>query len=66
MTEIGEAVEGIVALIVGGYFVILIGSSLKSTGTVNLTSWGVLFILVGFVLAIALVAGVLGELVGRR
>jgi len=65
MSEIGEAVEGVVALILGGFFLLLIATPLQSVTQMNLGLFGVVLMLLGLVMGAAIVAIVLGNLIGR-
>lgn len=65
MTDVGEAIEGVVALVMGGFILLLVGSSLESTVNYDLSLWGGLLILSGVILAIAVVATIIGGLIGR-
>lgn len=59
MTGVTEAVEGIVALVFGGFFFIVVGSavttSTASAPLLDLQFWGVLYILAAIVLAVGVV-----------
>jgi hypothetical protein len=66
MSDAGEAVEGAIAFIVGGFMLLLIGSAVGSSSVLyNLSTFGVLMILLGVVLAVALVASLIGGVSGR-
>ncbi|MCF2165368.1 hypothetical protein KVP04_00500 [Halobacterium salinarum] len=65
MSEISEGIEGVIALVMGGFILLVIGSSLETTVNYNLSMWGALLILLGVVLAIAIVAAIVGSIVGR-
>jgi len=63
MSDAGEAVEGIVALVAGGFVLLLIGSSVDSGSVLyDISLVGMLMVLLAIVLAVALVAGLLGQL----
>lgn len=56
MSDVGEAVEGAIAFIVGGFMLLLIGSAVESSSILyNLSTYGLLMILLGTVLAVVLV-----------
>lgn len=65
MSDAGEAAEGVVALVAAGFVLIVMGSSLEPSVSNNLDVFGVLMILAGIVLAVALVATIVGTLAGR-
>ncbi|CQH65432.1 uncharacterized protein HHUB_6120 (plasmid) [Halobacterium hubeiense] len=65
MSEISEGIEGVIALVMGGFILLVIGSSLETTVNYNLSMWGALLILLGVVLAIGIVAAIVGSIVGR-
>ncbi|UWG49172.1 hypothetical protein HSRCO_3031 (plasmid) [Halanaeroarchaeum sp. HSR-CO] len=65
MSDAWEAVEGVVALVTAGFILIVMGSSLEPTVSNNLNAFGVLMILLGIVLAVALVATIIGTLASR-
>lgn len=65
MSDLGEAAAGAMALIVGGLLFISIASDLKSTPSVDFTLWGVLFIVIGFLLLVTLLAIAIGEIYAR-
>jgi len=62
MSDAGEAVEGIVALVAGGFVLLLIGSSVDSGSVLyDISLVGMLMLLLAIVLAVALVAGLLRQ-----
>lgn len=65
MSDAGEAAEGVVALVTAGFILIVMGSSLEPSVSNNLDVFGVLMILAGIVLAVALVATIVGTLASR-
>lgn len=67
MTDVSEAVEGIVALVASGFVLLLIGSGIESSTNIgyDIDVLGALMILLAIVLTVALVATLIGELVGR-
>ncbi|RLM33153.1 hypothetical protein [Haloarcula sp. Atlit-120R] len=66
MSDAGEAVEGAIAFIVGGFMLLLIGSAVESSSLLyNFSTFGLVMILLGIVLAVALVASLIGGLSGR-
>jgi hypothetical protein len=63
MSEFVEAVEGIIALVAGGFVLILIGSAAEaSSNPLDVGTVGILMILLGVVLAIAIVAALIGQI----
>ena len=67
MSDLGEAAEAIVGLVIGGIIFIIFGSALAGTALggdslMNFEFWGVLYILVALVLAVVVVAGVITSL----
>lgn len=70
MSDAGEAVEAIFGLVVGGIIFIVFGSALAGTAFaensfVNFEFWGIIYIVVAIVLAVALVGGVITSLLNR-
>jgi len=66
MSDVIEAVEGAVAFIVGGFMLLLIGSAVDSSSILyDLSTFGLLMILLGIVLAVVVVAMLVGGLSGR-
>lgn len=65
MSEIGEAVEGVVAFVLAGFFLLMIATPLQSVTEMNLGLFGIVLILLGVVLGVALLAKLLGGLIGR-
>jgi len=65
MSDAAEAVEGVIAFVVGGFMLLLIGSAVESSSVLyNLSTYGLLMILLGVVLAVGLVATLIGKLSG--
>ena len=65
MSEIGEAIEGAVALIAGGFILLLFTNAIGIDSYPNLSLWGFLAIELGFLLLITTVAVGFGELLSR-
>jgi len=68
MTDVSEAFEAIFGLVFGGIIFIVFGSALAGTALgdssfVNFEFWGVVYIVVAIVLAIALIGGIVSSLV---
>ena len=68
MSEMGDAFEAIIGLVIGGLIFIAFGSALSQTtldsssAFVNFELWGVIYILGGVVLGVVFVIGVLMSL----
>lgn len=66
MSEVIEAVEGAIAFVVGGFMLLLIGSAVESSSILyNLSTFGLLMILLGIVLAVGVVIALFRGLFGR-
>lgn len=56
MTDLAEAAEGVVALLLGGFIFIVMGQALSASTTVtpmlDLQLWGVIYVLVATVLTV--------------
>lgn len=63
MSDFDDPVGAILGLAFGGLIFLLLGSKLDSITLIDLTFWGVVFVTVAVVLAIAVVVGVLKNLV---
>lgn len=63
MSDFDDPVGAILGLAFGGLIFLLLGSKLDSITLIDLTFWGVVFVAVAVVLAIAVVVGVLKSLV---
>ncbi|WP_323674759.1 hypothetical protein [Halorubellus sp. PRR65] len=60
MSNIVEGVEGIIAFVVSGFILILMGSAVESSSVLyNLSTFGLFMILLGAVLAVGMVATIL-------
>ena len=65
MSDWGEAAEGALALVCGGFIFLLFGSALETTGMINLTLWGFIYIVVGALTIVTLVAGIAGAFISE-
>lgn len=65
MNDLLAAAEGAIALICGGFIFLLFGNALPGIGLLDFTFWGIIYILVGAVLIIALVAAVTGAIISE-
>ncbi|UTF55832.1 hypothetical protein [Natronosalvus rutilus] len=64
MSEFVDALEGAVGLIAGGIILLLFTSALGQAGPIDLSTWGIVCIVVGVVVFIALVIAAITELIG--
>lgn len=65
MGDIGTAVEGAIALIMGGTIFLLFGQALQGIGVVNLTFWGFVYFLCGVLVLVILLGALIGGVLGR-
>lgn len=66
MSDVGEGIEGVLAFIIGGFVLVMIGSAVESSSMLyHIGTYGLLMILLGIVLAVGIVAAVIGGLLGR-
>ena len=66
MSNVGDGVEGVIAFITSGVVLLMIGSAVESSSMLyNIGTYGLLMILFGIVLAVGIVAAVVGEVFGR-
>jgi hypothetical protein len=66
MTDVAEAIEGVVALVFGGFILLLIGSAVESSSVLyDISVVGAIMILLAIVLGVAVAATLFGKLVGR-
>ncbi|NHN42199.1 hypothetical protein G9C85_11260 [Halorubellus sp. JP-L1] len=62
MSNIVEGVEGVIAFVVSGFILILMGSAVESSSVLyNLSTFGLFMILLGAVLAVGIVATIIGK-----
>ena len=64
MSEFAEAFEGAVALIVGGFIFLLFASTIGANGFLNFGLWGLLFIALGVLGIVTVIAVGIGALLG--
>ena len=65
-SDVGEGIEGVLAFIIGGFVLVMIGSAVESSSMLyDIGTYGLLMILLGIVLAVGIVAAVIGGLLGR-
>ena len=65
MDDLFDAFEAAVALVCGGFIFLLFGSTLKTTGFIDFTVWGIVYLLVGVLAILALVGVGTGLLVSK-
>lgn len=70
MNDIFDALEGAIALICGGFLFLLFasvlqGSSLQTNGLIDFSFWGVVYILVGVLGTITVIAAATGYLISE-
>lgn len=66
MSDVGEGIEGVLAFIIGGFVLVMIGSAVESSSMLyDIGTYGLLMILLGIVLAVGIIAAVIGGLLGR-
>lgn len=66
MSEFADALEGAVGLIAGGIVLLVFASALGQVGPIDLSTWGVVYIVVGVVVLTALVIAAIAALLGGR
>lgn len=66
MSEFADALEGAVALIAGGIVLLLFANALGQAGPIDLSLWGVVYIVVGVVVLTTLVIAAIVALMGWR
>ena len=66
MSNAVDGVEGVLAFITSGFVLLMIGSAVESSSMLyDIGTYGLLMILFGIVLAVGIVAGVVGDVFGR-
>lgn len=65
MNDAFEAAEGALALICGGFIFLLFGSALPAMGLLDLTFWGIIYLIVGVVALITLIAAAVGTIISE-
>lgn len=66
MSEFADALEGAVGLIAGGIVLLTFTTALGQIGPIDLSTWGVVYIVVGAVVLTALVIVAIAALIGGR
>jgi len=66
MSSAGDGVEGVIAFLTSGFVLVMIGSNVEASSMLyDIGTYGLLMILLGIVLAVGIVAAVVGEILGR-
>lgn len=65
MNEFLDALEGAVALVCGGFIFLLFGRTLQATGFIDLTFWGIIYVLVGILVTITVIATATGAVISE-
>lgn len=65
MSELLDAAEGATALVCGGFIFLLFGSALGTTGLINLSFWGIIYVLVGIVVLVTVAAAAAGAIISE-
>lgn len=65
MSDWLEAAEGALALVCGGFIFLLFGSALETTGMIDLTLWGLIYVVVGVLAFVTLAAGITGAFISE-
>lgn len=65
MGDMGDALEGAIALVCGGFIFLLFASAIPTGSPIDFSFWGITYIVVGSLVAIVLVAAVISKVVTR-
>lgn len=65
MSELADAFEGAVGLIIGGLILITFASAVGQIGMINLPFWGAVYIVVGILVLVTVGAVAVGTIIGR-
>lgn len=65
MSDLLDAAEGAIALVCGGFIFLLFGSTLETTGLIDLSFWGIIYVLVGIVVFVTVAAAAAGALISE-
>lgn len=65
MSELTEAFEGAVGLIIGGLIILMFASAVGQVGIIDLPFWGAVYIVVGILVLATVGAVVVGTIIGR-
>lgn len=66
MSEFADAFEGAIGLIAGGLVLLVFASAVGQVGLIDLSTWAVVFIVVGVIVLTALVIAAIVALIGGR
>lgn len=66
MNEFTEALEGAVGLIAGGIVLLVFASAVGQVQLIDLSTWGVVYIVVGIVVLITVVVAAIMAFIGGR
>jgi hypothetical protein len=65
MSDLLDAAEGAIALLCGGFIFLLFGSALGTTGLIDLSLWGIVYVLVGIVVLVTAAAAAAGAVISE-
>lgn len=65
MSDLLDAAEGAIALVCGGFIFLLFESALGATGLIDLSFWGIVYVLVGIVVLVTAVAAAAGAVISE-
>lgn len=65
MSDLLDAAEGAIALVCGGFIFLLFGSALGTTGLIDLSFWGIVYVLVGIVVLVTAAAAAAGAVISE-
>jgi len=65
MSDLLEAAEGAIALVCGGFIFLLFGSALGTAGLIDLSFWGIVYVLVGIVVLVTAAAAAAGAVISE-
>lgn len=65
ISDLPEAAEGAIALVCGGFIFLLFGSALGTAELIDLSFWGIVYVLVGVVVLVTAAAGAAGAVISE-
>ena len=65
MSDLLEAAEGAIALVCGGFIFLLFGSALGTAGLIDLSFWGIVYVLIGIVVLVTAAAAAAGAVISE-
>ena len=65
MSDLLDAAEGAIALVCGGFIFLLFGSASGTTGLIDLSFWGIVYVLVGVVVLVTAAAAAAGAVISE-